>query len=248
MKIKMIATDLDRTLLRTDETISKYTASVFMRCRDRGIKIVFATARSYDHSQSCRDALSPDGDIVTGGCLIFAGRRLLKSYYLPEPRGAALLAELCAHPSVVSVSARSLNAGYSNIPAEGRIHFDFRNPPPERLLHCSCRTDDDYFIKSIAVRYPEFSFLHISGSDLYDINPKDATKLNGVKTISEHFDIPLSDVAAFGDDYSDVEMLRECGFGVAMSNAIDECKAAAIYLCDTNDNDGAAKWLEERVF
>jgi hydroxymethylpyrimidine pyrophosphatase-like HAD family hydrolase len=45
MDIKMIVTDLDGTLLRSDKTISGYTASIFKRCRDKGIKIVFATAR-----------------------------------------------------------------------------------------------------------------------------------------------------------------------------------------------------------
>ena len=45
MNIKMIVTDLDRTLLRTDKTISNYTADILNRCRERGMKIVFATAR-----------------------------------------------------------------------------------------------------------------------------------------------------------------------------------------------------------
>ena len=44
-EIKLIVTDLDGTLLRADKTVSEYTASVFERCRDIGIKIVFATAR-----------------------------------------------------------------------------------------------------------------------------------------------------------------------------------------------------------
>jgi len=42
MNIKMIVTDLDNTLLRSDKTISEYTASIFNRCRDTSIKIVFA--------------------------------------------------------------------------------------------------------------------------------------------------------------------------------------------------------------
>jgi ribosomal protein S18 acetylase RimI-like enzyme len=42
-------------------------------------------------------------------------------------------------------------------------------------------------------------------------------------------------------------MLRECGVGVAVANAIDEAKAAADYICDDCDNDGMAKWLEENV-
>jgi hydroxymethylpyrimidine pyrophosphatase-like HAD family hydrolase len=130
---------------------------------------------------------------------------------------------------------------------EGRICVDFKSPLPEKLLHCSCRTDDDVFMKSIAARYPEFSFLHVSGSDLYDINPQDATKLNGVKTLAEHFDIRLTEVVAFGDDNNDIGMLRECGVGVAVENAIDGAKAVADYVSDANDDDGIAKWLEENV-
>ena len=102
-------------------------------------------------------------------------------------------------------------------------------------------------MKSIANKYPEFSFLHISGSDLYDINPQNATKFNGVKIIAEHFNILLSEILAFGDDYNDVVMIRECGIGVAMSNAICECKTAADYICDTNDNDGVAKFIESHL-
>ena len=247
MDVKMIVTDLDRTLLRTDETVSEYTASVFGRCRDIGIKVVFATGRSFESSQKYRLALDPDGDIVTGGCLVFAGRKMLRSYYLPEPQGAALLAELCAYPSIKKVSARSAKAKYSSIPIEGQICADFTAALPEKLLHCSCRTDDGAFMKLIAARYPEFSFLRISGSDLYDINPRDATKLSGVKTIAEHFNILLSEVIAFGDDFNDIEMLRDCGVGVAMSNAICDCKAVADCICDTNDNDGVAKWLDVHI-
>ena len=82
---------------------------------------------------------------------------------------------------------------------------------------------------------------------MYDINPKNATKFNGVRILAEHYDIPLSDIVSFGDDFNDVEMLRECGIGVAMSNAISECKTVADYICDDCDNDGVAKWLEDRI-
>jgi hydroxymethylpyrimidine pyrophosphatase-like HAD family hydrolase len=73
------------------------------------------------------------------------------------------------------------------------------------------------------------------------------TKASGIKYIADYFSISLSEVAAFGDDYNDVDMLRECGAGVAMSNAIDECKAAADYICGDCDDDGVARWLEENV-
>lgn len=247
MNIKMIVTDLDNTLLRRDKTISDYTIDVFRRVRERGVLVAFATARSLESSQEYRVMLNPDADIVTGGCLVFTGGQLLRSYYLPEPQGAALLAELCACPSVKRISARSLNTEYSSIPIDGRIYVDFKSPLQEKLLHCSCRTDDNEFMRSIAIRYPEFSFLHISESDLYDINPKEATKQSGIESISQYFNISISEVAAFGDDFNDVEMLRKCGIGVAMSNAINECKAVADYFCGDCDDDGVAKWIEENI-
>ena len=54
-------------------------------------------------------------------------------------------------------------------------------------------------------------------------------------------------VAAFGDDINDLEMVRNCGIGVAVGNAIETVKAAAKYICDINNNDGVAKWLEEYI-
>ena len=245
--IRLIVTDLDDTILRRDKTVSYYTIDVFKRAKKQGLLVAFATARFLDDSRDYRIILSPDGDIVTGGCLVFACNQLLRCNYLPEQQGVRLLAELCAHPLVKSVSARSQNARYSNIPIEGRICIDFSPPLPDKLLHCSFRTDDGTIVTSIAARYPEFLFLHVSGSDLYDINPKDATKLKGVKTLLDYYSINLSEVAAFGDDYNDIEMLRECGVGVAMRNSIDECKEVANYICGDCDEDGVANWIEENI-
>ena len=53
--------------------------------------------------------------------------------------------------------------------------------------------------------------------------------------------------AAFGDDVNDVEMVRNCGTGVAVDNAIDAVKAAAKYACGNNEDDGVAKWLEQHI-
>ena len=47
----------------------------------------------------------------------------------------------------------------------------------------------------------------------------------------------------FGDDHDDIEPLKRCGIGVAVSNAIEEAKAAADYVAESNDEDGVAKFL-----
>ena len=51
---------------------------------------------------------------------------------------------------------------------------------------------------------------------------------------------------AFGDDLADIGMLKMCGLGVAMGNAVDEAKAAADIVIGTNDEDGIAYFLKEK--
>jgi hydroxymethylpyrimidine pyrophosphatase-like HAD family hydrolase len=51
----------------------------------------------------------------------------------------------------------------------------------------------------------------------------------------------------FGDDWNDIELLRECGVGGAVANAIDVCKAAADRICGDCDDDGVARWIEENI-
>jgi hypothetical protein len=76
---------------------------------------------------------------------------------------------------------------------------------------------------------------------------EDASKSNAIAALAEHWGIKSVDVVAFGDDINDIDMLQHCGIGIAMGNAVDEVKAAADYICDTNENDGIAKWIEEYV-
>lgn len=65
--------------------------------------------------------------------------------------------------------------------------------------------------------------------------------------IANEFNIDKSEIVAFGDDMNDKEMLVSMGSGVPMGNAIEEVKMIADYICDTNDNDGVAKWLDENI-
>ena len=74
-----------------------------------------------------------------------------------------------------------------------------------------------------------------------------ATKWNAIQALSVHFNISTTNIAAFGDDYNDVEMLKNCVIGIAVANALDEAKMVADYVCESNDNDGVAKWLEKNV-
>ena len=94
---------------------------------------------------------------------------------------------------------------------------------------------------------PKELYLNLSRDNLAMIMHREATKCNGVLEVANEFNISKSEVIAFGDDINDKEMLLNVGLGVAMSNSIDEIKMIADYICDTNDNDGVAKWLDENI-
>ena len=74
---------------------------------------------------------------------------------------------------------------------------------------------------------------------------KDVSKAGGVKALAEVLGIGLDEVISFGDDYNDIEMIRECGIGVAMGNAPQDIKDAADIITASNDEDGVAIILEK---
>lgn len=70
MNPKMFLTDLDKTLLRSDGSISDYTKKVLKQCQDRGILVVIATARYWIGAERYIEELKPDYEITTDGTLI----------------------------------------------------------------------------------------------------------------------------------------------------------------------------------
>ena len=77
------------------------------------------------------------------------------------------------------------------------------------------------------------------GNQLF-ITAKGVGKSEGLRILCRHFDITPGEVLAIGDDDNDIDMLEAAGIGVAMGNAREHVKAAADYITESNDNDGAA--------
>lgn len=253
MSVKIIITDLDGSLLRSDKTISKYTASIFQRCRDKGIKIVFATARPIRSVKMLNLSLSFDASIYHNGAVINKDDiNILRFGISPEATKELLLSVLQADNSAklcVDINDRMYgNYDPSDIwpGVETTItdFLDLPNSPADKIILPMATIAE---LSSVANVLPKNLYIELSENSVGMIMHKNATKGNAIKYLSKHFGLSLSDVAAFGDDYNDLDMIRYCGIGIGVANAIDEVKAAADYICDTNDNDGVAKWLEENV-
>lgn len=260
MPIKLIAADLDGTLMRNDKdkTISPYSADVLRRCRERGILLAFATARSERACERARRLLSPEALVTSSGARVTAGDTLLRS--APLPREAVLeIPRFCRGlASVTRISAETEDGRYlvsEQVPESlrgmgdygHREHYDFAQPIEGGVYKFVNIIEDEADRQAVRDAFPELSFHRYTGTRNCLIAPGDATKFTGLLFVMAHLRIPPSEVAAFGDDSVDTVMLRHCGVGVAMANAIDETKAAADHICPSCDEDGMARWIEENL-
>ena len=85
------------------------------------------------------------------------------------------------------------------------------------------------------------------GENWYAFMPVGAGKVQAIRELAKILDISLDDIVAFGDDISDMEMLKMCGIGVAVANAVPDIKAIADSVTLSNDEDGVAEWLAKNV-
>lgn len=253
MNIKMIVTDLDRTLLRTDKTISDYTANVLNRCREFGIKIVFATARPKRTVNHFFNDIPADALILHNGAVVYVADTLLGNYGIASDLKDNILSAMNSDYPDATISVEIDDVLYANFDVSTvwnnteSIRTDFTNlperPADKIIVGLSSQADIERFSKYLT----DDLYIEIADGKLGMIMNRRASKWEAIKVVAEHFKLSTDDIVAFGDDYNDIEMLRNCGVGVAVANAIYEVKAVADCICDTNDSDGIAKWLEERV-
>lgn len=248
--MQLIVLDLDNTLLRSDKTISEYTLSIFNKLRELGLKIAFATARSESSASRFIEAVKPDAVISCGGSLVKYNGSVIHRCTLSKETSNRILTECLNNEKVGFITLETDSGYYVNwkhplSPDYAcAINTDFSRPLKEDTYKMSIQIFSEEEARKIAEKFSECGLTAVSGEDWYFFANKDSNKMNGIKALAAELGIKLDKIISFGDDFNDIEMIKGCGSGVAMGNAIDEVKDAANYICDTNDHDGVAKWLE----
>ena len=250
MHIKMIVTDLDGTLLRDDKTISDYTAEVFSRLRDKGIIVMFATGRAAMNTAESAKMIMPHGIISSNGASITVMGNSIFKQPMKYDAVKVIVNELCELDGIKLLIDYGdyFLTNHADYQAQFNIaHCDAVKDNPNGVMKISIETADNSSLSNIDFAALGCYCHGFADEVLYNIMATGVSKLAAVKIAAAHFNIDITKIAAFGDDQNDIEMLRGCGIGVAMENAIDEAKAAADYICGSNENDGVAKWLEKHL-
>lgn len=253
MQIKMIVTDLDRTLLRDDKTISAYTAKVLSSARARGIKLVFATARPKRTVSHFFEDIEVDALVLHNGAVTHIGKERSHLYGIDSETKDRLLNAIMENHPQAPVSVEIDDTLYANFDARtiwDQIEFtrtDFKDLPKRPADKIIIGLKDTKEAAVYKAHLPEDLYIEVSEGELGLIMNRDATKWNAVTQIAQHFGIREDAIVAFGDDFNDIEMLRGAGYGVAVQNALEQVKAVADEVCGSNQEDGVARWIENNV-
>jgi Cof subfamily protein (haloacid dehalogenase superfamily) len=244
--IRMLVTDLDKTLLKSDKTISEITIESLRKLKNKDIRIAIATARPARTADSYLKRINGDAAILLNGALVMAEGKIIQRHSIKSDIVKALIQEIKDVYPTVTLSVEMGDILYADFDLNQEWEYkriDFNYLPDGLVDKIILGSIDLCEIKKINTMLPEYLYAESNSGKFIMIMNKSACKHFGLLKLSEYFDIPMEEILAFGDDYNDIGMLRECGIGVAMADACNEAKEAADYITDTSDNEGVSSFI-----
>jgi Cof subfamily protein (haloacid dehalogenase superfamily) len=268
---KLVATDLDGTLLDSAGEVSPRTRAALEACWDAGIPIVGVTGRGPRLLDSVRAALDARGIgvLAQGGFVVDLERdEVLRTVGLPRDRAQAVIEriEAVAGELVVAVEDAAEQAE-AHGPLRVQHGFDWPYPEPAHLLprhevlpagavlkvflRSSTLGQDELLALAKSVVDPADAEVTHAGLGFIEVLPPGITKATGLSIALERYGVGFGDVLVFGDMPNDLPMITAVseagGRAVAVANAHPAVRAAAGGLTSGHDADGVARYLEALV-
>ena len=273
--IKLIALDLDGTLLTTDKKLTAENEAALRAASEAGIEIVPCTGRFYRAIPECVRSLPyVHYTINANGALVYDVRRdlAISRTEMPWQRAVEVMACFDPYPVLydcyqfdrgwISKSWQEACAPYAANPAvlhmfryertavqNLKAHLAGTGHSVQKVMGFFC--DQELRARLRRELTERFTDLAVTSSieNNLEINAAGATKGRGIETLALHLGLDISQTMAFGDDANDISMLRTAGIGVAMGNASEAAKTAADVITLSNDENGVAAALRRlRVF
>ena len=257
MDKKLIALDLDGTLLNSDGIVSEATKVHLQKLKEKGHIITIATGRIL------KDALiGTDGAEFANYIVCDAGAATFKNAEINKEWKEVYTQEL-SEDIVKNIASYYDKDKFLtiNICDRNKIHHydqtvnitEFLENINE-IIHVSVSFINNEFVDEYLKIFTEkFPMLRVEiMQDSFgkvkwlEIAQKDVEKYKGIVEVAKLEGISNENIIAFGDGLNDVEMIKKCGVGVAMQNALPEVKEQADYITSrTNNENGVVEFLKE---
>ncbi|MEG6523037.1 Cof-type HAD-IIB family hydrolase [Desulfotomaculum sp. 1211_IL3151] len=261
---KLIAIDLDDTLLNTNLTISPRNKEYIQRAKDAGIHITLATGRMYCSALPYAKELGLNLPLITyQGALVKEIQTDEILIHRPVPLDPAReviqrCRQLGYHINVyvndtLYVEKMSPEAAayqkISGIPAHpvGDL-LEFLKEAPTKVLLVGSSEKLDELEQEMTKQYSTSLHICKSKPHFLEFSHPQATKGHALDTLAKDWGLTPDQIIAIGDAPNDLEMLQYAGLGVAMSNGDPTVQALADYITSSNDHDGVAEVIEKFVF
>jgi Cof subfamily protein (haloacid dehalogenase superfamily) len=277
MPYRMIAIDLDGTLLASDGSVPQRAKAAIHSALGAGLLVCFATGRNWTESRSILDTVAHHATAVfVSGAMVMDTRHevtLHRTMMAPD-----LAREVCAVLEELGHSALALQdthktggidylatAGKAPNEAE-RLWREVTQTVVQEVPSLATWPHDHTIrigivappqevaeaLRQLTDRFGERIVSHsirvpAYGVDVMEVFDPAVNKWQGILHVARMHGVAEHEIVAIGDDVNDLPMIRQAGLGVAMGNARDEVKAVAQRVIGRNDEDGLATFLEQLV-
>lgn len=259
--MRLLATDLDGTLLGAGGVVSDRSARALHLAREAGWYVVLATGRP----PFMVDLLMPQlGHTVTHGVMAngsviatLPDQTVLRSVRFEIGLAVDVVEQLRRIDPEYGF-ALATDAGFAHEPGFAtRMPAPTPTPPSVDVLEAAAGATEAIKLMVFHERFGAHQLLGLlptilghdvsvthMGADCVEVGVAGIDKGTGLRFLCEHLGVDAADVVAFGDEYNDHEMLRWAGLGVAMANAPAETRALADEVTLSHLDDGVAVALE----
>lgn len=263
MKYKLMAVDIDGTLLNDRNELTENTKNTIKQAVERGLIFTIASGRPIQGIEGLNKALNLDVPFITyNGAMVVLGkskkilyeRKLSKDdagdiIKLGEEYGTNIMVWKDGGLYVPKINEKveeyKLISGVEPILVENTEQL-IENGVTKILWYDEVEKIEKYQ-REIVNHLSENVNFHPSRPYFLEFVDKDASKAIAMEKLGEYYGIERSEMIAVGDGYNDLSMIEYAGLGVAMANSPDEVKEKADYITLSNEEDGVAHVIYEFI-
>ena len=263
--IKLIASDLDGTLLDSSGEIPERNSRAVADAMKAGVTVAISTGRMYSSAATFARKLGLGGTpiICYNGAMIRSetGEPLLnlkldldvalEMLAIFRERGVYVQSYIDDELFVKDCNDSNFQYYHRHFGIEGKALgdkiFEPQVPPTKFLTRTSGFEASRALTKEFSERFAGRAYVTSSNEDFVEMMNPEADKGKCLRKLADTLGIPMENVMALGDGDNDVEMIKAAGLGIAMANARPETKTAAREIAPTNDECGVAWAIEKYV-